>query len=340
MSKRKVIVTGGAGFIGSHTIVELAAAGYAPIVVDNLVNSKREVLSQLNELTGGPVSFHEVDCTDQDALRAVFQMEGDVHACIHFAVYKAVGESVEQPMAYYRNNIGSTAVVLEQMVAHGVRHLVFSSSCTVYGEPDSVPVNEQAPLRPATSPYGYTKQACEQLIADACRTKHPLCATLLRYFNPIGAHPSAAIGELPAGHPNNLIPYLTQAVAGLRGPLTVFGDDYPTPDGTCIRDYIHVVDLAKAHVAALEKSGESGPLQAYNLGTGEGASVKEVMDAFERATGKKVPHQIGARRAGDVVAIFADATKAHAELGWRAERSLEDALSDAWRWQESLAESQ
>ena len=336
MSKGKVIVTGGAGFIGSHTVVELAAAGYTPIVVDNLVNSRREVLNRLKQVTGGEVPFHEVDCTDEAALGEVFQSEGDVYGCIHFAAYKAVGESVERPMAYFRNNIGSTAVLMEQMVAHGTRHLVFSSSCTVYGEPDSIPVNEQSSLRPATSPYGYTKQACEQLIADACRAGNPLCATMLRYFNPIGAHPSAAIGELPVGHPNNLIPYLTQAVAGLRGPLTVFGEDYPTPDGTCIRDYIHVVDLAKAHVAALDKSGKSGILNVYNLGTGKGASVKEVIAAFERVTGKSVPHEIGPRRAGDVVAIFADATKAHVELGWRAERSLEDALKDAWNWQEAL----
>lgn len=339
MSKGKVIVTGGAGFIGSHTVVELAAAGYEAVVVDNLVNSKREVMDRLAELTGGPLRFHEVDCTDENALHRVFQQEGEVYGCIHFAAFKAVGESVQRPMAYFRNNIGSTAVVLEQLAANQVRHLVFSSSCTVYGEPESMPVREDSPLRPAASPYGYTKQACEQLISDACRADQTLCATLLRYFNPIGAHPSAAIGELPVGYPNNLVPFLTQAVAGLRDPLTVFGDDYPTPDGTCIRDYIHVVDLARAHVAALNQSGKHAALTVYNIGTGRGASVKEVIAAFERATGKSVPHKIGPRRAGDVTAIFADAAKAHDELGWRAEHSLEDALKDAWNWQESLSKA-
>lgn len=336
MSKGKVLVTGGAGFIGSHTVVELVAAGYAPVIVDNLVNSDRKVLEGIASLTGEAVPFHAVDCTDESGLRAVVEGEGPFMGAIHFAAFKAVGESVERPTAYYRNNIGSTAVLLDVLTEHGVNRLVFSSSCTVYGEPECTRVDESAPIREAESPYGFTKQACERLIADHVRAHPAMRATLLRYFNPIGAHPSAAIGELPIGRPNNLIPFLTQAVAGLREPLTVFGSDYPTPDGTCIRDYIHVVDLARAHVAALAPRAEADGVSVYNLGTGSGASVKEVIAAFEQATGKAVPHQMGPRRAGDVVAIYADAEKALRELGWKTEHSLEDALADAWRWQEAL----
>ena len=336
MSNGKVLVTGGAGFIGSHTAVELAAAGYRPVIVDNLANSDRKVLAGIAALVGYEVPFYEVDCTDAPALDAVFRQEGPFAGVIHFAAYKAVGESVERPTAYFLNNIGSTAVLLEAMAAHPSGRLVFSSSCTVYGEPASIPVDETAPIRPAESPYGYTKQACERLIGDQVTAAPGFRATLLRYFNPIGAHPSARIGELPIGRPNNLIPFLTQAVAGLREPLTVFGDDYPTPDGTCIRDYIHVVDLARAHVAALAAPDGEERLSVYNLGTGAGASVKEVVAAFEEATGRAVPHRMGPRRAGDVVAIFADAQKAERELGWRTERSLKEALADAWRWQEQL----
>ncbi len=336
MSNGKVLVTGGAGFIGSHTVVELAAAGYRPVIVDNLANSDRKVLAGIADLVGYEVPFYEVDCTDAAALDAVFRQEAPFAGIIHFAAYKAVGESVERPTAYFLNNIGSTAVLLEAMAAHPSGRLVFSSSCTVYGEPAHIPVDESAPIRPAESPYGYTKQACERLIGDQVAAAPGFRATLLRYFNPIGAHPSARIGELPIGRPNNLIPFLTQAVAGLREPLTVFGDDYPTPDGTCIRDYIHVVDLARAHVAALAAPDGDERLSVYNLGTGEGASVKEVVAAFEAATGRAVPHRMGPRRAGDVVAIYADAQKAERELGWRTERSLKEALADAWRWQEQL----
>lgn len=336
MSKGNVLVTGGAGFIGSHTAVELVAAGYSPVIVDNLVNSDRKVLGGIAQLVGREVPFYEVDCTDARALREVFAAEAPFVGVIHFAAYKAVGESVERPTAYFLNNIGSTATLLEAMAAFESGPLVFSSSCTVYGEPATIPVDESAPIRPAESPYGFTKQACERLIADQVTAVDGFRATLLRYFNPIGAHPSALIGELPIGRPNNLIPFLTQAVAGLREPLTVFGDDYPTPDGTCIRDYIHVVDLAKAHVAALRAALVGDRLAVYNLGTGEGASVKEVVAAFEEATGKEVPHTMGPRRAGDVVAIYADAGKAARELGWRTERSLQEALADAWRWQEAL----
>lgn len=336
MSNGKVLVTGGAGFIGSHTVVELVAAGYRPVIVDNLANSDRKVLAGIAALVGYEVPFYEVDCTDAVALDAVFQQEAPFAGIIHFAAFKAVGESVERPTAYFLNNIGSTAVLIEAMAAHPSGRLVFSSSCTVYGEPTSIPVDESAPIRPAESPYGYTKQACERLIGDQVAAAPGFRATLLRYFNPIGAHPSARIGELPIGRPNNLIPFLTQAVAGLREPLTVFGDDYPTPDGTCIRDYIHVVDLARAHVAALAAPDGEERLSVYNLGTGAGASVKEVVAAFEEATGRAVPHRMGPRRAGDVVAIYADAQKAERELGWRTERSLKEALADAWRWQEQL----
>ena len=336
MSKGNVLVTGGAGFIGSHTAVELAKSGYAPVIVDNLINSNPSALEGINALIGTPVPFYNVDCTDPNGMDRVFHEAGPFVGAIHFAAYKAVGESVERPTAYFLNNIGSTAMLLDAMAAHGVERLVFSSSCTVYGEPEGIPVDEHAPIRAAESPYGYTKQACERLIADAAHARPALKATLLRYFNPIGAHPSALIGELPIGRPNNLIPFLTQSVAGLREPLTVFGDDYPTPDGTCIRDYIHVVDLARAHVAALERPAANGEVAVYNLGTGEGASVKEVLAAFERATGRPVPHRMGARRAGDVVAIYADAKKAWRELGWKTERGLEEALADAWRWQEAL----
>ena len=336
MSKGKVLVTGGAGFIGSHTVVELAAAGYEPVIADNLVNSDRKVLVGIAQLVGREVPFYEADCTDARALHEVFAAEAPFVGVIHFAAFKAVGESVERPAAYFLNNIGSTATLLEAMAAFDSGPLVFSSSCTVYGEPATIPVDESAPIRPAESPYGFTKQACERLIADQVTAVDGFRATLLRYFNPIGAHPSALIGELPIGRPNNLIPFLTQAVAGLREPLTVFGDDYPTPDGTCIRDYIHVVDLAKAHVAALGAAEGGDRLAVYNLGTGEGASVKEVVAAFEEATGKEVPHKMGPRRAGDVVAIYADAGKAARELGWRTERSLQEALADAWRWQEAL----
>lgn len=336
MSNGKVLVTGGAGFIGSHTVVELVAAGYRPVIVDNLANSDRKVLAGIAALVGYEVPFYEVDCTDAVALDAVFQQEAPFAGIIHFAAFKAVGESVERPTAYFLNNIGSTAVLIDAMAAHPSGRLVFSSSCTVYGEPTSIPVDESAPIRPAESPYGYTKQACERLIGDQVAAAPGFRATLLRYFNPIGAHPSARIGELPIGRPNNLIPFLTQAVAGLREPLTIFGDDYPTPDGTCIRDYIHVVDLARAHVAALAAPDGEERLSVYNLGTGAGASVKEVVAAFEEATGRAVPHRMGPRRAGDVVAIFADAQKAERELGWRTERSLKEALADAWRWQEQL----
>lgn len=342
MAKRFVIVTGGAGYIGSHTAVTLHEAGFTPVIIDNFSNSKPEVLEGIAKIIGEIPEFHEVDCRSQSVMTDIFQSyaaQGEVIGVIHFAAYKAVGESVKKPLEYFENNIGSTVALLGAMNASGISNLIFSSSCTVYGQPRKIPVNENAPILTAESPYGFTKQACERLIKDACKSNASLSACLLRYFNPIGAHPSALIGELPLGHPSNLIPYLTQAAAGLREPLTVFGNDYPTDDGTCVRDYIHVLDLAAAHVAALQWLEENdASCEAFNLGTGQGKSVSEVIQAFEDANGIVVPYIYGPRRSGDVTAIFADAAKAQRELGWKCERSLEDSLRDAWRWQKKLVE--
>lgn len=338
--KNRVIVTGGAGYIGSHTAVELVQAGYEPVLIDNFSNSTPAALEGLQSILGFAPEFEEVDCANRSKLFAAMERitsRGAVAGIIHFAAYKAVGESTHAPLKYYANNIASTVHLLEAAEQFNLTEFVFSSSCTVYGQPDHMPVDEQAPIRTAESPYGYTKQACERIVQDFCASGFPMKAALLRYFNPIGAHPSSQIGELPLGHPNNLIPYLTQAAAGLRDPLTVFGDDYPTPDGTCIRDYIHVMDLAKAHVAALEWLKNQHPTcEAFNLGTGQGSSVLEVIQAFEHATGVQVPHAMGPRRPGDVTAIFADATKAREVLGWTCQKSLEEALEDAWNWQQTL----
>lgn len=335
-SSRRIVVTGGAGFIGSHTVVALVESGYTPVIVDDLRNSRSEVLDGLECILGHRVEFHGIDCGDVNRMEAVF--DKPVHGVIHFAADKAVGESVAQPEQYFSNNIGSTARLVDMLRRKEVRHMVFSSSCTVYGEADALPVNESAPIQPAASPYGYTKQACEALLRYShAAAEGQLGVALLRYFNPIGAHPSAEIGELPIGTPANLVPFLTQSVAGIRAELTVHGDDYPTPDGTCIRDYLHVCDLAEAHVAALRwLEGATGKLDVFNLGTGQGSSVKEVISAFETATGLKVPHRFGGRRPGDVTAIHADATKAANVLGWKTRRSLEECLADAWRWQERL----
>lgn len=335
-SEQRILVTGGAGFIGSHTVVALVEAGYVPVVVDDLRNSSSSVLDGLERILGFRVEFHEMDCGDEAAMRDL--LTRPVHGVIHFAADKAVGESTEQPEQYFSNNIGATARLTGLLRESGVRHLVFSSSCTVYGETSRLPVDEDAEIQPAASPYGYTKQACESLLRYAhAAGSGQFGVALLRYFNPIGAHPSAEIGELPIGTPANLVPFLTQSVAGIRPELTVFGDDYPTPDGTCIRDYLHVCDLAEAHVAALRWLEEHpGKLDVFNLGTGQGSSVKEVITAFEKANGKAVPHRFGPRRPGDVTAIYADASKAAASLGWKTRRSLEDCLADAWRWQEKL----
>lgn len=333
----KVIVTGGAGFIGSHTCVELMAAGMAPVIVDDLRNSEERVLGGLEKITGKKPVIHRIDCTDQAALDRVFAAEkpGSV---IHFAADKAVGESVADPLKYYHNNIGSLATLLRVMHRHRVNDIVFSSSCTVYGDSKDLPVTEASASGQAASPYGYTKVVCEQMLRDVSAADPHLRAVMLRYFNPIGAHPSGQIGELPIGVPNNLVPFITQTAAGIREKLTVHGDDYPTRDGSCIRDYIHVVDLAKAHVAALRWIGKGkAPLcEVFNLGTGQGNTVLEAVRTFEEVNGVKVPYVIGPRRPGDVVAMYADTTKSREVLGWKTELTLADALRDAWHWQQAL----
>lgn len=340
MEKGQVVITGGAGYIGSHTAVALVEAGFHPVLIDNFSNSEPQVIQRIEKIVGKEVECHEVDCTSQEELIRVFQKtqeSGPIIGVVHFAAFKAVGESMQKPLDYYQNNVGSTIALLRCMEVTGVKNLVFSSSCTVYGQPASIPVDESAPMLPAESPYGYTKQVCEQMIQDVLQSGQPLASALLRYFNPIGAHPSGLIGELPIGHPNNLIPYLTQATAELRDPLIVFGNDYDTPDGTCIRDYIHVMDLARAHVLALQwLSGQPAVCEAFNLGTGQGSSVMEVIQSFERSNGIKVPHQMGPRRPGDVMAIYADASKAERLLQWRCELNLDTALKDAWNWQKTL----
>lgn len=333
----KVIVTGGAGFIGSHTCVELVRAGLAPIMVDDLRNSDERVLAGLEAITGSPIPLHRIDCADPDALDAVFAAEKPTRV-IHFAADKAVGESVRNPLKYYHNNIGSLTTLLQVMGRHGVKDLVFSSSCTVYGDSGQLPVTEDSPTGEAASPYGYTKVVCERILQDTAASDPALRVVMLRYFNPVGAHPSGHIGELPIGVPNNLVPFITQAAAGVREKLTVFGDDYPTRDGSCIRDYIHVVDLAKAHVLALQWIEEQqAPIcEVFNLGTGQGNTVLEAVHTFEEVNGLKVPYVIGPRRAGDVVAMYADTAKSRNVLGWSTELTLADAMRDAWRWQLAL----
>jgi UDP-glucose 4-epimerase len=335
---KKVIVTGGAGFIGSHTCVELAAAGYAPVIVDDLRNSEERALTGIASIIGSAPATYRIDCNDKAAFAGVFRKEGPVHGVIHFAADKAVGESVAQPLKYYRNNIGSLVVLLELMQEHGVGRIVFSSSCTVYGQPEVLPVTEAAPDRRANSPYGFTKMACEQLLRDQGVADPTLRTVLLRYFNPVGAHPSGLIGELPLGVPNNLVPFVTQTAAGIRKQLTVYGNDYNTPDGSCIRDYIHVVDLAKAHVRALEWMEErTAPVcEVFNIGTGRGNTVLEVVRTFMEVSGVNVPYTIGPRRPGDVESVYAETTKSRDVLGWKAELGLGKALRDAWNWQQQL----
>ncbi len=334
-----VLVTGGAGYIGSHTAVALHEAGFMPVLVDNLHNSKASAVDGVRAIVGEDIPFEAVDICDKAALEALFGRH-DFVGVLHFAAHKAVGESMAKPAMYAANNVGGLGVLLEVASAHDVDNIVFSSSCTVYGEPEDMPVAESAPFQRAESPYGWTKQACERVLEDHAAARGAAHVALLRYFNPIGAHPSANIGELPLGVPNNLIPFLTQAVSGIRKALTVFGGDYDTPDGTCIRDYLHVMDLAEAHVAALQwcldQPDDRSVIRPFNLGTGKGASVLEVIQGFERATGQKVPYTMGDRREGDVVAIWADPSRAADELGWRTTRSLETSLADAWRWQEKL----
>ena len=333
------MVTGGAGFIGSHTVVELELAGYKAVIVDNFQNSEKSVINGLEHILEKKVPYHEVDCNDADALRQVFKQEEDIIGVIHFAANKAVGESVAHPLKYYRNNLGNLVTLLDVMAEFDVHDLVFSSSCTVYGQPDTLPVTEQSAIKPAQSPYGNTKQIGEQIIRDTVASGTTLRALSLRYFNPIGAHPSSEIGELPLGVPTNLVPFIVQTAAGQRAQLNIYGHDYKTIDGTCVRDYIHVVDLAKAHVQALrvlEDKDEDGFYDFVNLGTGRGATVLEVVKAFERVTGQKVNYQLTDRRPGDVEQIYASVDKAWQMLEWKTERSLDEALRDAWNWQLNL----
>ena len=338
--KQTILVTGGTGFIGSHTAVELIEAGYRVVIVDNLSNSKIEVLDGIEKITGVRPAFEQIDLTDYQATENVFKKYPAIEGIIHFAASKAVGESVQLPLLYYRNNIVSLVNLLELMPKYNVKGLIFSSSCTVYGQPkpENLPVTETAPHQKATSPYGNTKEINEQIIHDYIHSGAPIKSIVLRYFNPIGAHPSALIGELPNGVPNNLIPFVTQTAMGIREELTVFGNDYNTPDGTCIRDYIYVVDLAKAHVAAMARvlDQDTDCLEYFNVGTGNGNSTKEIIETFERATGVKLNWKFGPRREGDIEKIWGDCTKANTVLGWKAETPLDDVLRSAWKWQEKL----
>lgn len=339
--KERILVTGGTGYIGSHTVVELQNNGYEVVIVDNLSNSRADVVDSIEQISGIRPAFEEVDCLDYEGMDAVFTKYPGIKGIIHFAASKAVGESVEKPLKYYRNNLVSLINILELMPKHNVKGIIFSSSCTVYGQPDILPVTEAAPIKKAESPYGNTKQINEEIIRDTVASGSPIHAVMLRYFNPIGAHPSALIGELPNGVPQNLIPYLTQTAIGIREKLSVFGDDYDTPDGSCIRDFIYVVDLAKAHVIAMnrilqDKQKES--VEVFNIGTGRGLSVLELINAFEKSTGVKLNYQIVGRRAGDIVKVWADPTLANTELGWKADTPIEDTLRSAWNWQLHLRE--
>ena len=340
--KQTILVTGGTGFIGSHTTVELINAGYKVVIVDNLSNSKADVIDGIEQITGVRPAFEEVDCCDLQGMDKVFSKYPDIEGIIHFAASKAVGESVEKPLLYYRNNFVSLINLLDLMPKHGVKGIIFSSSCTVYGQPDpeTLPVTEDAPIKPAESPYGNTKQVNEEIIRDDINSGAPIKAILLRYFNPIGSHPTAIIGEMPNGVPMNLIPYVTQTAMGIREQLKVFGNDYDTPDGTCIRDYIYVVDLAKAHVKAMQRvlDTDSEKLEVFNIGTGKGVSTKEIVDAFEKSTGVKLNWTFAPRRAGDIEKVWANPDKANNVLGWKAETSLEDTLKSAWNWQVKLRE--
>ena len=334
MSKGRILVTGGLGYIGAHTAVELLAKGYDVVLADNLSNTRKEVLEGIEAVSGQRPTWWNVDIADPSATRAALS-EQHFDGIIHFAAYKAVGESVAEPLKYYQNNLTSLVNLLAYVQSHPSCGFVFSSSCTVYGQADDLPITEAAPIKPAESPYGNTKQIGEEVIKETAQAKG-LKTIALRYFNPIGAHHSASIGELPLGVPQNLVPFITQSAAGLRGPLQIFGQDYPTADGTAVRDYIHVVDLALAHIVALERlmdNAQEAPMEVFNLGTGKGSTVLEVIQAFERATGQKLAWSYAPRRAGDVVAAYADTTRATQVLGWTAQKSLDEAMRDAWAWQ-------
>jgi UDP-glucose 4-epimerase len=337
---KKVIVTGGAGYIGAHTVVELVQQGFLPVIIDNFSKSDRTLLDGIENITHKAVSVYEGDCADKEFLETVFDKEKGVECVMHFAAFKAVGESVQKPLTYYQNNINSLLTLLEVMNKNGVKNIIFSSSCTVYGQPDSIPVDENAPFKKAESPYGATKQMCERILEDQVLADPNLKVISLRYFNPIGAHPSSMLGELPLDVPGNLVPYITQTAAGIRKKLTVFGNDYNTPDGSCLRDYIHVVDLAQAHVAALSKMIDSNELKSYevfNLGTGLGVSVLELVNEFIKVTGIQLPYEIGRRRAGDVEKTYANPTKAFEKLGWKTKLTYRNALLDGWNWQKKIS---
>ncbi len=337
--KQKILVTGGAGYIGSHTAVELIERGYEVVIIDDLSNSEERVIDGIEAITGTRPDLAVFDICDEAKLELFFQGHPDVAAIIHFAASKAVGESVSKPLHYYRNNIVSLVNLLEVLPTTQAKGLVFSSSCTIYGQPDVLPVTEHAPVKKALSPYGNTKQICEEILQDAVTSGVDYRTIALRYFNPIGAHPSAEIGELPRGVPNNLVPFITQTGAGIREKISIFGDDYDTPDGTCVRDYIHVVDLAKAHVIATERilSGKSSEKYEYfNLGTGKGSSVKEIVEAFEKVSGKELNKTYAPRRPGDVEAVYADTSYANDELGWKSELELGDMIASAWKWEKKI----
>lgn len=334
---KKILITGGAGYIGSHTAVELVNAGFEPVIIDDLSNSKSDVLDRLEEITGRKLAFYVGDCSDRVLLDKIAQ-EHKLSGVIHFAAFKAVGESTKLPLKYYHNNVGSLVVLLDFMKVQDIRDLVFSSSCTVYGQADQLPVTESTPRKDAESPYGNTKKICEDILIDFVSSQAGIRVISLRYFNPIGAHPSSKIGELPSGVPSNLVPFVTQAAAGIREKITIFGDDYDTADGTCVRDYIHVVDLADAHVKALGylDKQEIDFYDVFNVGTGNGNTVLEVVQTFERVNGLKLNYQIGPRRPGDVVKIWADTQKINQILGWSPRFTLEDSLRDSWNWEKTL----
>ncbi|RAR47766.1 UDP-glucose 4-epimerase GalE [Flavobacterium lacus] len=334
----KVLVTGGLGFIGSHTVVELQNVGFEPVIIDNLSNSSIEVLDRITNITGKKPLFEQMDLRDKTSVQNFFKKHNDVSGVIHFAASKAVGESVENPLLYYENNINALVYILQELQQKPEAHFIFSSSCTVYGQAEKMPITEDASVQPAMSPYGNTKQIGEEIITDVVKVSN-INSILLRYFNPIGAHPTAEIGELPIGVPQNLVPFITQTGSGLRKELSVYGDDYPTPDGTAVRDYIHVVDLAKAHVVALQRLIEKknvSKIETFNLGTGTGSSVLEVITAFEKVSGKKLPYKIVGRREGDITSAYANTDKANNVLGWKAQSTLEESLASAWKWEQKI----
>lgn len=335
----KILVTGGLGFIGSHTVVELQNIGYEVVIIDNCSNSSQEVVEGITSITGVTPAFEEFDLREKSKVQDFFKRHQDINGVIHFAASKAVGESVQKPLLYYENNLGTLIYLLQELTALDKASFIFSSSCTVYGQADELPITENAPVKPAESPYGNTKQVGEEIIRDTCKVNPNLKSIALRYFNPIGSHPTAAIGELPLGIPANLVPFITQTGVGIREQLSVFGDDYETPDGTAVRDYIHVVDLAKAHVVALErllKGNNHSNYEVFNVGTGTGSSVLEVIKSFEKVSDKSLNYRIVDRREGDITAAYADTTKANEDLGWKSESTLDEAMASAWKWEQKV----